>query len=247
MFTVMFGSFNRIYVDAVVNHMTGGYSGTGTAGNTFDGESCSYPAVPYGSNDCNGADVCHTSDGNVHDYNNIAEVRNCKLVELSDLRLDKNYVRDKIVEYLNKLINMGVAGFRVDAAKHIWPDDMEIIFSRLNNLNENVFGLRYRPFIFQEVIDMGGSSISMSEYIYSGRVTNFIYGDKLTNIFLKHTDQAKWLSNWGEYWGMPNSAEAVVFISNHDNQRGHGAGCEYTLSRSVHVLALRKWSASHIQ
>ena len=226
MFTVMSTISFRIYVDAIINHMTGQYSGKGTAGNSFDGESCSYPAVPYGSNDCNGADVCHTSDGNVHDYNNLAEVRNCKLVALSDLRLEKNYVRDKIVEYLNKLINMGVAGFRVDAAKHIWPDDMEIIFSRVNDLDDNVYGLRFRPFIYYEILDMGKSSMSTSEFLYNARVTNFIYGDKLTNIFLKHTDQAKWVSNWGEAWGMPKSEDVVVFISNHDNQRGHGAGCE---------------------
>ena len=121
---------------------------------------------------------------------------------------------------------MGVAGFRVDAAKHIWPDDMEIIFSRVNDLDDIVYGLRFRPFIYYEILDMGKSSMSTSEFLYNARVTNFIYGDKLTNIFLKHTDQAKWLSNWGEAWGMPKSEDVVVFISNHDNQRGHGAGCE---------------------
>jgi alpha-amylase len=57
------------------------------------------------------------------------------LVALPDLALDKSYVRDRIVEYLNKLIDMGVAGFRIDAAKHMWPGDLQAIFSRLNNLN----------------------------------------------------------------------------------------------------------------
>ncbi len=57
------------------------------------------------------------------------------MVALPDLALDKSYVRDRIVEYLNKLIDMGVAGFRIDAAKHMWPGDLQAIFSRLNNLN----------------------------------------------------------------------------------------------------------------
>lgn len=32
------------------------------------------------------------------------------------------------------------------------------------------------------------------------------------------------LSNWGEGWGFMPSDKAVVFVDNHDNQRGHGAG-----------------------
>ena len=30
--------------------------------------------------------------------------------------------------------------------------------------------------------------------------------------------------NWGEGWGFMSDGNAVVFIDNHDNQRGHGAG-----------------------
>jgi hypothetical protein len=37
-------------------------------------------------------------------------------------------------------------------------------------------------------------------------------------------NQAKYLKNWGAAWGMPASTDAVVFIDNHDNQRGHGGG-----------------------
>ena len=40
----------------------------------------------------------------------------------------------------------------------------------------------------------------------------------------RHHNQAKWLRTWGEQWGMPNSNDVVVFIDNHDNQRGHGGG-----------------------
>lgn len=204
--------------------MTGGYSGTGTGGDHFDGNSCSFPGVPYGSQDCNGGDMCHTSDGSIHNYNNPEEVRNCKLVGLSDLRLSKDYVRGKVAEYLNHLIDIGVAGFRVDAAKHMWPGDLENIFSRLHNLKTDTFGFGNKPFIFQEVIDQGGEAIKMSEYFNTGRVTNFIYGVKLADIFLRHSNQAKWLGNFGEGWGMPSTYDVVVFLSNHDNQRGHGGG-----------------------
>jgi alpha-amylase len=34
---------------------------------------------------------------------------------------------------MNYLIDIGVAGFRVDAAKHMWPGDMGAIFGKLKN------------------------------------------------------------------------------------------------------------------
>lgn len=30
--------------------------------------------------------------------------------------------------------------------------------------------------------------------------------------------------NWGEGWGFMANGNALVFVDNHDNQRGHGAG-----------------------
>ena len=65
----------------------------------------------------------------------LMQVRNCRLVGLLDLDLGKEYVRSKIIDYLNRLIEIGVAGFRVDAVKHMWPRDLDNIYRRLNNLN----------------------------------------------------------------------------------------------------------------
>ena len=204
--------------------MTGGMSGMGTAGDQFDGSAERYPGVPYGPNDFNGQEACHTGDGSIHNYNDPNEVRNCKLVGLNDLALGHEYVRGQIAGYFNKLIGYGVAGFRIDAAKHMWPGDMANIFSRLNDLPSATFGSGKKPFIYQEVIDQGGEPIKMAEYFNTGRVTNFIYGVKLANIFLRHSDKAKYLSSWGSSWGMPKSNDVVVFLNNHDNQRGHGGG-----------------------
>jgi len=214
----------RIYADVVINHMTGGYSGQGTAGTHFDGNACSFPGVPFGSNDCNGKEACHTSDGSIHNYNDPNEVRNCNLVGLQDLAMGHDYVRGKVADYLNHLIDIGIAGFRVDAAKHMWPGDLANLFSRLHDLRSDTFGAGQRPFIVQEVIDQGGEAIKMAEYFNTGRVTNFIYGSELADIFLRHENQAKWLKTWGSAWGMPNSNDVVVFLNNHDNQRGHGGG-----------------------
>lgn len=88
-------------------------------------------------------------------------------------------MRDKVAEYLNRLLEMGVAGFRVDAAKHMWPGDLEAIYGRLNNLNPVFFPNNDRPFIYQEVIDLGGEAIKADEYTKMGRVTEFRFGKNL--------------------------------------------------------------------
>ena len=79
-------------------------------------------------------------------------MRNCRLEGLLDLKLGREYVRGKVVTYLNQLINIGVAGFRVDAVKHMWPGDLEAIYGRINDLSTSAgFAPRTRPFIFNEV------------------------------------------------------------------------------------------------
>ena len=71
--------FYRIYVDAVINHMTGsGAYGTGTAGSNYDARSLSFPAAGFGPNDfnCCHCSVCGSSDCNIGNYNNPNEVCN---------------------------------------------------------------------------------------------------------------------------------------------------------------------------
>jgi len=63
----------------------------------------------------------------------------------------------KIIDYMNDLIDLGVAGFRVDASKHMWPGDLEVIFDSLHDLSTSKgFSAGSRPFIYQEVIDQNG-------------------------------------------------------------------------------------------
>ena len=45
-------------------------------------------------------------------------------------------MRSKIAGFLNYLIDIGVAGFRIDAAKHMWPGDMQAIWNKLKNVRE---------------------------------------------------------------------------------------------------------------
>nr|AHN13897.1 alpha-amylase [Siganus canaliculatus]AKA86463.1 alpha-amylase [Siganus canaliculatus] len=217
----------NIYVDAVINHMCGSGGGAGThssCGSYFNAGSKDFPDVPYSSWDFND-NKCSTSNGEIQNYGDIYQVRNCRLVGLLDLALEKDYVRGKVVEFMNTLINMGVAGFRVDACKHMWPGDLSAIYGSLNNLNTQWFSGGSRPFIYQEVIDLGGEPITTSEYVHLGRVTEFKYSAKIGNVFRKWGgEKLSYTKNWGEGWGFMSSGNALVFIDNHDNQRGHGAG-----------------------
>lgn len=217
----------NIYVDVVINHMCGAGGGEGkhsSCGSYFNANKKDFPSVPYSNLDFNDG-KCSTASGNIENYNDIYQVRDCRLVSLLDLALQKNYVRGKVAEYLNKLIDLGVAGFRVDACKHMWPGDLNVVFSDMKNLNSRWFPAGSRPFIFQEVIDLGGEAIKASEYFRLGRVTEFKYGGKLGTVLRKwNNEKLHNLVNWGEGWGFMPSDKALVFVDNHDNQRGHGAG-----------------------
>ncbi|XP_059710394.1 pancreatic alpha-amylase-like [Haemorhous mexicanus] len=217
----------RIYVDAVVNHMCGAAGGSGThstCGSYFNAGNRDFPAVPYSGWDFNDG-RCHTGSGEIESYNDIYQVRDCRLSSLLDLALEKDYVRSKVAEYMNHLIDIGVAGFRIDAAKHMWPGDIRAFLDKLHDLNTQWFSAGTKPFIYQEVIDLGGEPIKGSDYFENGRVTEFKYGAKLGTVLRKWDgEKMAYLKNWGEGWGFVPSDRALVFVDNHDNQRGHGAG-----------------------
>jgi alpha-amylase len=196
-----------IYVDAVVNHMAGVDSGTGSAGTQFT--HYEYPGL-YGYDDFHHCGLAPFDD--IADYNDPNQVRTCELVNLADLDLSRDNVRANIVAYLTDLIDLGVAGFRFDAAKHMHPDDLAAIIAQLPG----------DPYIYQEVIGGGGEPITPAEYTHLGDVTEFRYGLELGRIFRQ--GRLAELQTFGESWGMLPSSEAVVFVDNHDNQRGHGGG-----------------------
>ncbi|KHJ93843.1 hypothetical protein OESDEN_06242 [Oesophagostomum dentatum] len=117
-----------------------GVAGVGSSGgSSFDGTDGveSFPEVPYSKSDFNDGKC----SGNIgpEDYgSNAGNVRNCRLVGLLDLDQSKTYVRGKIIGYLNNLIDIGVAGFRFDASKHMWPEDLGAILDGMKNLRQDV-------------------------------------------------------------------------------------------------------------
>lgn len=176
-----------IYVDAVINHMA--------ASNR------NFSEVPYGTNDF------HTCTTGI-DYSNAWQIQNCDLSGLNDLKTESDYVRGKIANYLNDLTSIGVAGFRIDAAKHMPAADVSNIIGRLTG----------SPYIYQEVIGASGEPVQPSQYTYIGDVTEFNFSNTMGSYF-KGRAALKDLKNLNTWGGWLASADAQVFVANHDNQR----------------------------
>lgn len=175
-----------IYVDAVINHMA--------AADRY------FSDVPYYS------EHFHNCQEDIN-YQDRWSIQNCDLVGLNDLKTEDAYVQGKIADYLNDLTSIGVAGFRIDAAKHIPASDIGGIISRLEG----------NPFIFQEVIQASGEPVQPDEYVGNGAVTEFRFEREIGSIFkgYKALAELQWINSKG--W--LNSEQAVVFVSNHDDQR----------------------------
>ncbi|XP_055585139.1 alpha-amylase A-like [Uranotaenia lowii] len=203
----------RVYVDVVLNHMAGMTDYGGVGGSLGNVSLMYYPAVPYTASEFNpNCEV--TSDSNP------LEIRNCRLNGSPDLNLNSEWVRDRIVNLLNKFISYGVAGFRIDAAKYMWPADLQNLYSRLLNLSEfHGFPPGSRAFISQLVDDtIEYESISKYEYSPLGTVSEYLYSQKIGSFF-SGQQPLTLLQNWGPFWGFLPSERSVVFIDNHINQR----------------------------
>jgi len=216
-----------IYVDAVINHMTNSPSpGTGSAGTKYS--KFVYPGL-YDSTDF------HWPECTVTDYAIAANVQDCELLGLPDLDTELPYVRATLAGYLIKLARLGVAGFRIDAAKHIQQVSLDSVF-RIVDSTMTAEG-RPIPYYFLEVSSGTGEALSYRDYLgeaYSSGgaadITEFTFqgiGDKF-------------LQNGGQYlaqlnpngppgsqfsavaWGLMPADKAVVFLENHDTQHDVG-------------------------
>ncbi|XP_053214668.1 alpha-amylase-like isoform X2 [Panonychus citri] len=222
----------RVVVDLVLNHMTGELDGVGSGGSSFQGQSGkSYPGVPFDASNFNSKEKCNSGDGQIHDYGNPSQVRNCELSGLHDLDTGSEYVRSKQRDAVNHLIDIGIAGFRMDASKHMWPADIQAIFDGVHDLNTAYFPSGSRPIIFHEV--MPGGAVSMAEYTPLGRVLEFNYRSSIRDVFRGYGQKLKYLKNFGEGWSFVKSGDAVPMVDNHDLQRSEPVrGCNFRSSRA---------------
>ena len=189
----------RVYADAVINHMTGGgndvwdshisencakwgpKSSSGgspyyshdfmdhNATHTHDRPGIEYPSVPYDPTDFH----CERS---LNSWTDPFLLNNGWLVGLSDLNTEKQYVRERIAAYMVDLLGIGFSGFRIDAAKHIYPKSLSAIFKILK---DNLGGgdLPDDFITYLEVILGGEAQLLMcsdNEYSFGKSFENFM-------------------------------------------------------------------------
>ena len=206
-----------VIADVVINHMAG-TSGSpaedkiGYAGSNY--RNLEYPEVPWVSS--NFHNPCEITN-----WGNRDQVYNCQSGTGADLKTEEAAVRAKIKsDLITPLMDMGVAGFRIDAAKHMRPDEIA-----------DIVGDAY---VYQEVIGGGNNIIKPSEYTQIGDVTEFGYYGNVSNAFSSNTLGN--LRNINTSLSTPSDS-AVVFIDNHDTERNsswtgvsHQDGASYNLA-----------------
>jgi alpha-amylase len=218
-----------IIVDAVINHMTN-YPSPGVGSNGTSYTKYEYPGL-YTASDFHPACT-------VNNYQSAANVQDCELFSLPDLNTKLASVRQKIADYLIALARMGVAGFRVDAAKHIQQVDLDSILQLVNTTL--TAESRPLPYVFLEVAGGGGEALSPRDYFGEGYgsggaadITEFIFtgvGNKFRAVNGEHISQLNPNGTPGNRfsevaWGLMPSDKAVVFLQNHDTQ--HQCGISY--------------------
>jgi alpha-amylase len=214
----------KVYVDAVINHMTGedGVSYGGIHYTKYN-----YPGLYTDANFHHYPADCSESDGTVHNYNDYNEVTKCELLGLADLRTESEYVRDTIAGYLNKLISYGVSGFRVDAAKHIGQTDLAAIESRLRTTVDGT-----PPYLALEVALGSPDQLAPQAFEPVGSLLGFDYATQLTHYFLVGIAGLRSLTEQG---GLLPSNKELVFVANHDSERD-GSTLNYQNGRTT-ILA----------
>jgi alpha-amylase len=170
-------------------------------------------------------------------YQDAANVQDCELYGLPDLDTGSPSVRQKIADYLIALARMGVAGFRVDAAKHIQQVDLDDILGRMNRAL--AAESRPLPYVYLEISAGAGEALSPRDYFGVGYssggaadVTEFIFvgvGDKFRNLNGQYLAQLNPEGSPGNRfselaWGLMPSNKAMVFLQNHDTQHQCGIG-----------------------
>lgn len=95
---------------------------------------------------------------------------------LVDLNTEHPYVQQRIADYMTSLLSIGFSGFRVDAAKHIRPDDLVAIFTKLRT---NMGGSLPDDFVSWWEVLTGGEG----DMLVCNNASGYNYGGYLVQAF----------------------------------------------------------------
>ncbi|XP_065082969.1 alpha-amylase 4N-like [Ochlerotatus camptorhynchus] len=202
----------RVYVEVVLNHMAGGSGSVkGTGGSVANPGYREYPEVPYGAGDFN--EAC-----TILDESDPHEVRNCLLDDLPDLNQGLARVRQRMIDFLNKLIRIGVTGFYIHAAKNIWPHDLRAIYTNLENLTTTGISPGSRPFIYHDIADFDEGGSRKNEYTLMGMATEYRFAYDIADVMFKRRP-FHYMVNLGTRLGYIPRERSIVFLDSPALQR----------------------------
>eukprot|EP00930_Biecheleria_cincta_P027929 TRINITY_DN19514_c0_g1_i1.p1 TRINITY_DN19514_c0_g1~~TRINITY_DN19514_c0_g1_i1.p1 ORF type:complete len:516 (-),score=101.09 TRINITY_DN19514_c0_g1_i1:115-1662(-) len=196
-----------VYVDVVFNHFAAG-NGSSIAGTVF--EPRNFPGFAPEDFHHRPDDLAKNCD--VCDYSDARNVQFCDLQGLPDLCTECEKVQDAIAVFLSRLVEFGVAGVRIDSAKHMPPDDLVAIFKKVQR------GDQLYKYAEVSKSTTSADAVQPDAYLGVGDVLEFVYYTKL-DPSLAERGQISSLESLVDSPDLLPGLGAVVFVDNHDTQR----------------------------
>lgn len=193
---------------------------TGTNGSEYTPNTGSFPGFatstyPEGLT----ASDFHSCTKQIKDYTNQEEVQQCRLLGMLDFDSESDKVQDIEADYMARMYNYGVIGFRIDAAKHINTDSLKALKAKLaQKVGKNAADIYW----IQEVIGNSAEAagIQPPHYTQNGSVTEFGFKSEMSQAFNGNVTSLKDLAT--RLSGDLSSADANVFVTNWDTERNDG-------------------------
>lgn len=202
-----------IIADAVINHTTGfaNKDTLGVGGSKYDAANQSFPDAGYTKDDF------HKSTEDINTYRKAEIVWTHRLVGLLDLDTSNPHVQKTLGEYFAYMLKLGVAGFRVDAAKHMSPQDVRGIkdaaAKAAGTTPDKIWWM-------QETIGFPEQDprIQPDQYLQTGEVNEFEYSYRLRNYFYGSIENLKHITD-----KLIPSKKAAIFVTNWDTERDNAS------------------------
>lgn len=192
----------KIIVDVVLNHMAEGNS-PGTWSDNVD------PIFKR-------SELYH-NQGTIGNYQDRKQVTQQDMGGLPDLATQRTDIQDMHIEFLNKLVDAGAAGFRFDAAKHIETNKGEDAGqSWAGNYWDRVLGgIKNKDslYIFGEVLPDKGDNDQA--YVTYFDITAHGYGGQLRSAVT--SKNLRDLGTIRHYDSILNPTKSFCYVENHDD------------------------------
>lgn len=238
----------RVYADAVFNQMAEN-SGYATDGSYWDANSYTYPAFK----EENFHKYCEIDPRNYTAGGSRENVILCRLNKIPDLMTDSWYPQQQARNYLNRLVDLGVDGFRIDASKHMRPTDIAAFLDGVRHVTNSNEWL----WVTQEVAP--DNSVKPADYLDNGTVNEFHFTYLLKEMLrnINGADLSK-MEFYMATWGMLPSDKATVFVNNWDTERsgsslvandfsGQPNDTYYTKRYELANILMLAWPYGHAQ